>query len=54
MAFAQFTDEWVQDKLLFQFMTEGDCSCCGLSMAMTCKFVVARSCSSRGFCLQRS
>jgi hypothetical protein len=40
--FAQFTDEWVQDKLLFQFMTEGDCSCCGLSLSMSSTSVQTR------------
>ena len=30
--FGQFTDEWLQDKLLFMYLTDGSCSCCSLSV----------------------
>lgn len=31
--FAQFTDEWVQDNLLFQYFSNGSCDCCNFSVS---------------------
>jgi hypothetical protein len=33
MPFAQFTDDWAAEKVLFQYVNGGNCSCCGVSIS---------------------